>query len=57
MASSAPMKVLVFGGKTGWIGAQMVALLRSRGHEAVVAESRLEKTEQVAAEITRALQD
>ena len=51
MASSAPMKVLVFGGKTGWIGAQMVALLRSRGHEAVVAESRLEKTEQVAAEI------
>ena len=45
------MKVLVFGGKTGWIGAQMITLLRAQGHEAVAAETRLEQTEQVAAEI------
>ena len=45
------MRVLVFGGKTGWIGQQMVAMLRSGGHEAVVAETRLENIEQVAAEI------
>ena len=54
MAAAAPMRVLVFGGATGWIGQQMCALLRSRGHEAIVAQARLEKTEQVAAEIDAA---
>ena len=44
-------KYLVFGGLTGWVGAKLVALLREAGEEVVCATSRLEHTEQVAAEL------
>jgi len=39
----------VFGGKTGWIGQKMVALLREHGCEAVAAASRLENRSEVEA--------
>lgn len=44
-------KYLIFGGKTGWIGQQVAEMLRKQGKEVVIAESRLEKIEQVAKEI------
>lgn len=44
-------KFLVFGGKTGWIGQMIVKMLREKGYDVVVADTRLENIEQVAAEI------
>ena len=44
---------LVMGGKTGWIGQQLVAMLQKQGETAVVAESRLESREALAAELDR----
>ena len=44
---------LVFGGKQGWIGQQMIALLTEQGHTAVAAESRLEDRVLVEKEIVR----
>ncbi len=44
---------LVFGGKQGWIGQQMIALLTEQGHTAIAAESRLEDRVQVEKEIVR----
>lgn len=48
---------LVFGGKTGWIGQQLVTLLQSQGHVAIAAESRLENREEVEKEITSVVPD
>lgn len=49
----APMKkVLVFGGKTGWIGGMMVDMVKKEdGIEVAAAESRIENREQVAKEL------
>lgn len=44
-------RILVFGGKTGWIGQKIVALIRTQGHNAIPAESRLENREAICAEI------
>ena len=42
---------LVFGGKTGWVGQQIITILKERGYTAVCAESRLENRESVESEI------
>ena len=42
---------LVFGGKTGWIGQEIVTILRQKGHRAVCATSRLENRESIIKEI------
>lgn len=42
---------LVFGGKTGWIGQQLVTLLREQGHTALCAASRLENRQDILKEI------
>ncbi len=42
---------LVFGGKTGWIGQQLVYLLQEQGHSVFCAESRLENREELIREI------
>jgi hypothetical protein len=39
---------LVFGGKTGWIGSEMVRLLRIMGRTVHAAESRLEDRDDMA---------
>lgn len=44
-------KYLVFGGKTGWIGQKVLAMLKEKGVEAAAAETRLENIQDVAAEI------
>lgn len=44
-------KVLVFGGKTGWIGGLMVDMLKKEGIEALPAESRMQNREAVAKEL------
>jgi 3,5-epimerase/4-reductase len=46
-------RYLVFGGRTGWIGQMLVAQLRAAGKDVVVAESRLEKVQDVAAELDK----
>lgn len=43
---------LIFGGKTGWIGQQLVTLLQQQGHTAICAESRLENRQDILKEIT-----
>lgn len=48
---------LVFGGETGWIGQQIVSLLKEEGHKAVCAESRLENREAIFSEIERVKPD
>ena len=42
---------LVFGGKTGWIGQNIVSILTELGHETKCAQSRLENRESIEAEI------
>lgn len=44
---------LVFGGKHGWIGGQIITILQHRGHVALAAESRLEDRVAVEQEIVR----
>lgn len=44
-------KVLVFGGKTGWIGGKMYDLCKEKGIEVLNAESRVEQRESVAKEL------
>ena len=46
-------KVLVFGGKTGWIGKKIVALLLEENHTAICATSRLENREAIIQEIAQ----
>lgn len=49
---SIPMtKVLVYGGKTGWIGGILLDLLKEQGIEGIAGESRLENREDVAKEL------
>lgn len=48
---------LVYGGKTGWIGQQLMALIQEQNHTAVAAESRLENREQIEEEISRVKPD
>lgn len=48
---AAPSTVLVFGGKTGWIGQQIVALLERNECHVVCATSRLENREAIIKEI------
>lgn len=48
-----PQVFLVYGGKTGWIGQKIVALLKSQDQIVVAAESRLENREEVEREILR----
>lgn len=43
---------LIWGGKTGWIGQKVVALLQEQGHIVYIAESRLENRESIQKEIT-----
>lgn len=45
--------ILVFGGKTGWIGKKIVALIHELGHTAICAESRLENRQDIEAELSR----
>lgn len=44
---------LVFGGKNGWIGGQIITILQEHGHVALAAESRLEDRVSVEEEIVR----
>jgi len=44
-------KILVFGGKTGWFGQEIVKILQNLGHTAVCAESRLENREDILTEL------
>ena len=44
---------LLFGGKTGWIGGKLIALLEEQGKKYVVAESRTEDRNNVIAEIEK----
>ncbi len=46
-----PLTFLVFGGKTGWIGKQLVEWIEARGDRAVAAEARLENREEIEREI------
>jgi len=45
--------VLVFGGKTGWIGKKIVRLFEDIGHQVVCAQSRLEDRQALIVEIER----
>ena len=47
----AGVSYLVYGGKTGWIGQKVLAMLQAKGIPARAADARLEKVEQVAAEL------
>jgi 3,5-epimerase/4-reductase len=42
---------LIFGGKTGWVGQQLVALLQQQGHTALCAAARLENRGAIIAEL------
>lgn len=44
-------RFLVYGGKTGWIGQQIVKLIQDGHHEAICGESRLENREDIFNEI------
>lgn len=48
---------LVFGGKTGWIGQQIVQIIEEKGHIAIGAESRLENREEIEKEIAQVKPD
>lgn len=44
-------KILIFGGKTGWIGKKMAQLAERDGHTVIHAQSRLENRQDIIAEI------
>lgn len=50
-AETSPLRFLIYGSKTGWIGQQVVALLKEQGHVVEIPESRLENRESLEAEI------
>jgi len=53
MTTATPMsKVLVFGGKTGWIGGMLIDLLKKEGIEYSAADARIENREAVEKELT-----
>jgi|ERR1700733_237721 len=45
--------ILVFGGKTGWIGQKIVKVIKELGHNPICAESRLENRESIINEIEK----
>lgn len=45
--------ILVFGGKTGWIGQKIVQILKDLGHNPICAESRLENRQDIINEILK----
>ncbi len=49
--ASVSQTILVFGGRTGWIGKKIVALLHEMGHNPVCAQSRLENRQDIVEEI------
>ena len=52
MTAATPLtKVLIYGGKTGWIGGKMAVLLQEKGVEFVLADARCENRADVAAEL------
>jgi len=52
MASETPMtRVLIFGGKTGWIGGLMAEMCKKEGLEVFLAESRMQNREAVEKEL------
>ncbi|KAL7526554.1 hypothetical protein ACHAWF_001822, partial [Thalassiosira exigua] len=52
MSCKTPLtKALIYGGKTGWIGGKMAALLEEGGVKVVLAESRIENRADVAKEL------
>lgn len=53
IAQGGPKTFLVFGGKTGWIGQKIVALLQKEGHSVYAAQSRLEQRETIIKELER----
>ena len=57
-AISAEVKnILVFGGKSGWIGQQIVKIIRDLGHNPICAKSRLENRQDIIEEIARTKPD
>lgn len=50
-ATTKSKKFLVYGGKTGWLGQKLVAMLRAEGSDAVVGDARIENREDVAREL------
>lgn len=52
-----PQTVLVFGGKTGWFGQKIVAILRSMGLTPICANSRLENRHDIIREIEQVKPD
>ena len=53
MTSYGFKKILVFGGKTGWIGKKIVKKINFLGHKAISAKARLENREDVFEEINQ----
>lgn len=49
--SSQAKTFLVFGGKTGWIGRQLMTLIEQQGHISIAAHSRLENRESICSEL------
>lgn len=52
-SDSKPKTFLVFGGKTGWIGQQIVAILKDKKQIVYAAESRLEDRQAIEKEISK----
>jgi dTDP-4-dehydrorhamnose reductase len=51
LCSAEPKKIVVFGGKTGWIGQKIVTIIQEQGLIAFCAKSRLEYREEIEQEI------
>ena len=47
-AETGTQKYLVYGGKSGWLGQQLVSLLKAKGTEVIVGNARIENREDVA---------
>ena len=52
-----PRSFLIFGGKTGWMGQKVVKIIQDLGHVAICAESRLENSSAMEAEIQSIMPD
>lgn len=50
-AETGTQKYLVYGGKSGWLGQQLVSLLKAKGTEVIVGNARIENREDVAREL------
>lgn len=50
-------KILIFGGKTGWIGKKMARIAECEGHTVIYAKSRLENRKDIVAEIDQTKPD